>query len=387
MEVACVEGLGDLPPGDWDRLNPGADPFLQHAFLAGLEAHGCLSPHGWYPRHLLARAAGRLVGALPLYLKTDSVGEFVFDWSWAEAYERAGGRYYPKLVCAVPFTPVTGPRLLLAPEAPAGTAQALLQAALDLTTRLRLSSLHLLFPQPGEMALAETQGLIRRSGCQYHWHHRGYRDFQDFLDALNSKRRKAIRHERRAVAAAGVEVERFDGRSANADHWALFHAFYCSTFERKWGSPRLTLAFFRALAEAVPDQTLLWLARRDGRYVAGAFALRGPDTLYGRHWGCSEMIPGLHFELCFYRTVEYCIAQGLGRLDAGAQGEHKLARGFEPVATWSGHWIREPGFRRAIADFCRREAAVVDEYMAGLAARSPYRRASGDPTLDSAAGR
>ncbi|MGQ0658331.1 MAG: GNAT family N-acetyltransferase [Chromatiales bacterium] len=381
LAIECVPALASVTAAEWNGL-VGADyPFLRHEFLAALETHDCLAPHGWTPAHLLARVGERLVGALPLYVKDNSYGEFVFDWSWAEAYERAGRRYYPKLVSALPFTPVTSPRVLLAQEAARGEVPAaLIRAATEIMAQAGLSSLHCLFPPADEaqQLAAICNGLVR-TGCQYHWHNQGYRDFTEFLAALDAKRRKQIRHERRDVRAAGIEIEVLSGREASEGHWRQYHEFYCSTFRRKWGEPRLTLPFFMALGQNLPDAVLLILARHRGRYVAGAFALRGTRTLYGRHWGCSGFFRHLHFEVCYYRAIEYCIAHGLERLDAGAQGEHKIARGFLPVRTWSVHWLLDSAFRRAVADFLLRERAAVDRLASELSEHAPYRREQGLP--------
>ncbi|MCC7410730.1 MAG: N-acetyltransferase [Gammaproteobacteria bacterium] len=376
MDIRVTAALAGVAAADWNRLAGDAYPFLRHEFLGALEEFDCLAPQGWKPVHLLAYAGDRLAGALPLYLKSNSIGEFVFDWSWADAYERAGGRYYPKLVSAIPFVPATGPRLLVAPDAgdPGAVRDALVDAAVHLGEQMQLSSLHCLFPSEVDRVVLGRHGLLLRMGCQYHWHNEGYADFDDFLGALTSKRRKQIRRERREVSAAGIEFEILPGDAIDARQWRTFYEFYCSTFHRRWGEPRLTLAFFQALGRRLPAETLLFLAReRGGDYVAGAFALRGADTLYGRHWGCSAQVPFLHFELCYYRTIEYCIEQGLARLDAGAQGEHKIARGFRPVRTWSAHWLRDDGFRSAVADFLDRETRMIDAYVADLDSHSPYR--------------
>lgn len=377
--VRVVHGLAEVAPAAWDALAGERSPFLRHAFLEAMERHDCLRPHGWRPCHLLAERDGQLVGALPLYLKTNSYGEFVFDWNWAEAYERAGGRYYPKLVSAVPYTPSSGPRLLCAgAEAGSGeVAQALAAAAVHEARELGVSSLHCLFPEASDMQCLQEAGWLRRTGIQYHWSNPGYRDFQDFLDTLTSKRRKEIRRERRAVQQSGLEVQVLRGGEVSAAQWAVFHDFYCSTFERKWGEPRFTLPFFEDVGRRMPESSLLILARDASGYVAGAFAMLGSDTLYGRHWGCRAHYRQLHFELCYYRTIEYCIAHGLARLDAGAQGEHKLTRGFMPVTTCSAHWLRDPGFARAVEDFLLREREAVESRRQALEAYSPYRRGDG----------
>ncbi|MBI2994111.1 MAG: N-acetyltransferase [Gammaproteobacteria bacterium] len=375
LEIRQLDGLHDIRPADWDRLAGGGNPFLRHAFLHGLEEHDCLDAHGWQPCHLAAWSGSRLVGALPLYLRSNSYGEFVFDWAWADAYQRAGGRYYPKLVSAIPFTPVCGPRLLIDAEFPGAAAvrEQLAAAALHFAERHALSSVHCLFPPADDEPTFERNGFLRRKTCQFHWFNRGYRDFQDFLDALTSKRRKAIRRERRAVGEAGVNIERLDGRDVTDPHWRRFYEFYCSTFHRRWGSPRLTLPFFMSLSRRMPEQTLLILASRRGRCIAGAFAMLGDDAIYGRHWGCEEDLPFLHFELCYYQTIDLCIERRLSRVDAGVQGEHKLSRGFAPIAASSFHWLRHPGFRAAIEDYLKQETREVDAYMESLEFHLPYR--------------
>ena len=377
LEVRQLDSLKDIPAADWDRLAGTRNPFTRHAFLYGLEEHDCLEEHGWHPCHLTAWSGPRLIGALPLYLRTNSYGEFVFDWAWADAYQRAGGRYYPKLVSAIPFTPVSGPRLLVDADYPASEAvrNRLVAAALQFADGNALSSVHCLFPETDDEACLERGGFLLRKTCQFHWFNRQYRDFQDFLDALSSKRRKQIRRERRAVGDAGVEIERLPGGAISDEQWQTFYQFYCSTFHRRWGSPRLTLPFFMSLSRRLPDQTLLVLARHHGRYIAGAFAMMGDDTLYGRHWGCSEDLPFLHFELCYYQIIELCIERRLSWVDAGVQGEHKLSRGFAPVGAPSFHWLRHPGFRIAIEDYLKRETRDVDSYVESLKQHLPYRTA------------
>lgn len=372
LRLRVVDSLAGVDAAAWDAL-AGDDPFLRHGFLHGLEASDCLAPQGWYPQHVLAYDGERLAGALPLYLRDNSYGEFVFDWSWAEAYERAGGRYYPKLVSAVPFSPVSGRRLLVGDDADAAaTAARLVAAAVTLCNDNGLSSWHCLFLREDEEAVCAAAGLLPRLGCQYHWFNPGYTDFEHFLADLTSRKRKEIRRERRLVAAHELRIETLVGAQIEAAHWATFHRFYCSTFERKWGEPRLTADFFQRLEERLPGAAVLILAHDGARPVAGAFALRGGDTLYGRHWGCDAHYDGLHFELCYYRTIEFCIAHGLARLDAGAQGEHKLARGFRPVRTCSMHWLRDAGFRRAVDDFLRQERRAIEAYIAGLDAHLAF---------------
>ncbi|MGE0486873.1 MAG: GNAT family N-acetyltransferase [Gammaproteobacteria bacterium] len=376
MRLSVVDSLADIDAATWDAL-AGDDPFLRHGFLHGLEDTDCLAPQGWYPQHLLVHDDdARLVGAVPLYIRDNSYGEFVFDWSWADAYERAGGRYYPKLVTAVPFSPVSGRRLLLAPGCGDDVAAVLVDAGVRACTDNELSSWHCLFLREEEKPVFEQAGLLARLGCQYHWFNDGYADFDAFLAALSSKKRKQIRRERRLVAEQELVIETLVGPDIRAEHWSVFHGFYCSTFHRKWGEPRLTEAFFQGLEARLPGASVLILARTGERYVAGAFALRGGDTLYGRHWGCAAHHDNLHFELCYYQTIDFCIRNGLTRLDAGAQGEHKLARGFVPVKTWSMHWIGERGFRRAVADFLAREQAALEAYIAGLDDHLAFRQPS-----------
>jgi uncharacterized protein len=375
MRVTVLDSLARIAPTAWDAL-VGDHPFLRHGFLHGLEASDCLAPQGWYPQHLAIHDGDVLCGALPLYIRDNSYGEFVFDWSWAEAFERAGGRYYPKLVSAIPFSPVTGPRLLVAPHVTdrAAVTQPLIDTALSAVEENQLSSWHCLFPDADELPIYDAAGLVRRLGCQYHWFNHDYRDFDHFLAALSSKKRKQIKRERRIVADHDVVIEVLTGAEISADHWSVFHGFYCSTFERKWGEPRLTEAFFQSLEQRLPGSAVLIMARAGERYVAGAFALKSGSTLYGRHWGCNAQYDNLHFELCYYQTIAYCIAHGLSKLDAGAQGEHKLARGFVPVNTWSTHWIREAGFRRAVGDFVKRERQAMEQHIDGLATHLAFKQ-------------
>lgn len=376
MKLYAISSLGEVEPADWNALNRGGDPFLSHEFLYGLERHDCLEPQGWYSSHILLRDdADKLIAAMPLYMRTNSYGEFVFDWSWADAFERAGGRYYPKFVSAIPFTPASGCRLLAADPATLEiAAPALITAAIEIMGQNDASSLHILFPDADQAAEFASHDLMLRAGCQYHWFNRDYATFDDFLGALNSKRRKQIRRERRDANLPGMEVEVLYGDRITPEHWSVFHKFYCSTFYRKWGEPRLTEPFFQYLSEALPDAPLLVLGKHDGEYVAGSFSMRGSDTLYGRHWGCSQHFKQLHFELCYYQTIEFCIEHGLARFDAGAQGEHKIMRGFDPVKTWSAHWIADPGFRTAIADFLVRETSHIDHYVDELSGHRAYKK-------------
>jgi hypothetical protein len=376
--IEQVQSLAGVRSDEWNAIAGVDNPFLSHAFLAGLEIHGCLADHGWQSCHVLVRDGAQLIGALPLYLRGNSHGEFVFDWSWAEALERAGGRYYPKLVTAIPFTPVRGPRFLVHPRAaePDVVRRLLLEYALAFARDNGLSSWHCLFPdtEDAEWLSARTE-LLPRCTCQFHWRNRGYEDFEAYLGALDAKRRKQIRRERREVAGSGVEIVRLGGADVTPQLWQVFHRFYRSTFERRWGEPRLTLPFFRSLSGTLADRTLLILARDRGEWIAGAFAMVGSDTVYGRHWGCSRTVPFLHFELCYYQTIEYCIQRRLRSVDAGVQGEHKVPRGFEPEAALSFHWLRDPGFHAAVQTYLEHERAHVTRYVGELRAHLPYRAA------------
>ena len=355
-------------------LAGNTDPFIRYEFLAALENNNCLHNWGWQPQYIIARNEDdELVGAVPMYLKDNSYGEFVFDWAWADAYARHGHRYYPKLVVAVPYTPVTGKRILARQDDPDIRRQ-LVQAALTHAKQLEVSSLHWLFTDDDSTTLLEQQGFMRRSGCQFHWHNRDHENFADFLASLSSKKRKQIKRERRQVYETGITLELLNGHEATTEHWKIFHDFYCSTFHRKSGHPTLSLEFFMELGQTMPGQTLLVLAKYDEEYVAGAFNMLGSDTLFGRHWGCSDRFECLHFEVCYYAAIEYCIENGLKHFEAGAQGEHKLSRGFLPTTTWSAHWLSHPDFSAAIEDFLQHEKLGVQDYIEVLEEHSPYRK-------------
>jgi hypothetical protein len=375
LSIRKIQALRDISATEWNNLVPEDNPFLRHEFLAGLEQYKCLDDHGWYPAHVLAYASGELIGALPLYFKTNSIGEFVFDWSWADAYERAGGQYYPKLVSAIPFTPVTGPRCLVKPDAQNKDeiCKEIYTYAKQFAIESNVSGLHYLFPDESECKLLNDDGLLIRKACQYHWFNHGYDDFDVFLQTLNSKKRKQIKKERHSIVDANIEIEILRGNEITHRHWEIYHQFYSSTFYRKWGEPRFTLPFFKSLGANLSESVLLFLAKHQNEYVAGAFAMRGTDTLYGRHWGCNSQFRYLHFELCYYQTIDYCIKHGLKKLDAGVQGEHKISRGFVPVSTWSAHWIANQQFRDAIRNFLTHEQHYIDEYMKELSTHLAYK--------------
>ncbi|MGM0593937.1 MAG: GNAT family N-acetyltransferase [Pseudomonadota bacterium] len=377
MSLKRLHSLDELSPAAWNELEGGIhNPFLRHEFLAGLERHDCVGEHwGWLPHHLALFEGEQLIGAVPLYLKYNSYGELVFDWSWAEAYQRAGLKYYPKLVAAVPYSPVTGPRLLIHNTADReAVAAQLIDATLELARELGVSSLHWLFPHQADMARLERQGLMRRSGTQFHWHNRGYSSFDHYLATFNAQRRKKLKRERRRVAEQSIAIEVLDGHQTTAEQWQVFHHFYRSTFDKRGGYPTLSEGFFRHLGESLPESIVLVLASYQGRYVAGALSLRSDDTLYGRHWGCEEEFHSLHFELCYYQGLDYCIEHGLQRFEPGAQGEHKVGRGFEPVPTFSAHWLANPMFSEAVQDYLAHERQAVNNYMQELREHLPFRK-------------
>ena len=372
LTVRIAPAVGALPAAQWDALAGPDNPFTSHAFLATLEDSASVGPGtGWTPAPLvLEDQAGNLLGALPAYAKSHSQGEYVFDHAWADAWHRAGGHYYPKLQIAVPFTPATGPRLLLSDSA---YAAPLLQAAENLCRRHGFSSAHATFIEPAQLPLFEAGGWLARSDIQFHWLNRGYADFDDFLAALSSRKRKAIRKERQG-ARDGVEIRALSGADIRPEHWDAFWLFYQDTGSRKWGSPYLTREAFDLLGERMGERILLVLAFADGRPIAGALNFIGGDALYGRYWGCLVDKPFLHFELCYYQAIDAAIARGLTRVEAGAQGGHKLSRGYEPVRTWSMHWIADPGFRAAVAEFLEREREGVAQDRNFLGKRTPFRK-------------
>ena len=377
MHARVVTDLSTVDATAWDALNGTDNPFLRHAFLAGLEATGCVHAElGWQPYHLILEDEDGIAAAQPGYLKGHSRGEFVFDFAWADAFARTGRAYYPKLLHAIPFTPATGPRLLTRPgQSPRDCAAYLAGASREVVERLDLSSAHWLFPEPEAAGVLEHQGLLARSGCQFHWTNPGYRDFDDFLDTLRSRRRKAIRRERRQAHEAGLSIELRTGDTLPESDWEAFHALYSRTFHAYGNRPPLSTAFLAHCGRSLGDRVLMVQARREGRMVAAALLLRSGDTLYGRYWGCEEEWPGLHFEACYYQGIEYCIDAGLSRFEPGAQGEHKISRGFLPVETHSLHWVAEPRLRDAIADFLARETPLVHDYIDAMNQHSPYRDA------------
>ncbi len=405
LRIEVRDSLADVDPDEWDALNRGGYPFLFHAFLHGLDETGCLGgATGWYPRYVLLRrgafdpdderadvAGSELVGAVAAYVKTNSRGEFVFDWAWADAYERHGQRYYPKLVVAMPFTPATGPRLLVRDDMPfEATARLLAGAVRQYAASEKYSSVHWLFPTEAEHALltgGDDEGAgglppagdhLARLDCQYHWHNHGYAGYDDFLAGCTSKRRKTLKRERRHVSEAGLVLTRRAGDSLSEAEWADVHALYSSTFDRKWGSASLTEAFFQRIGRTLGARTLVVLVHDPSdatpeRPVACSIMFEGDDVLYGRYWGCRREYPSLHFEACYYQGIDHCIERGLATFEPGAQGEHKITRGFEPTLTRSAHWIAHPGFRDAVASYLDEERPHVEARCNGLSDLLPFK--------------
>lgn len=383
VEITIIGSLSEIDAEDWDACAcPEAveggrpnDPFTTHRFLKALEDSGSVGAGtGWQPQYLTARIGGQIIGVAPLYAKMHSQGEYIFDHSWAHAYERAGGRYYPKLQIAVPHTPATGRRFLTRPGFEQTGFAALVQGAVQLTENNNLSSLHATFCTQDEAHRAADLGLMVRKNQQFHWRNHGYADFDGFLDTLSSRKRKMLRKERATAQSFGGTIHTFTGDQILPEHWDAFWIFYQDTGARKWGTPYLTRRFFQMAQETLRDDMALVLAQREGRWVAGALNFIGADALYGRYWGCTEHHSCLHFELCYYRAIDIAITMGLGTVEAGAQGEHKLARGYLPTPVWSLHWMRDAGFARAVDDYLEAERAAVDEEIEVLTDYGPFKK-------------
>jgi predicted N-acyltransferase len=402
ITLEAVPSIGEVSPEDWDAcanpgkacnghgkgsssglpgdsagfLKPAYNPFVSHAFLAAVEKSGSATIRtGWGPRHLVAKIDGRVAGVVPCYLKSHSQGEYVFDRGWADAYERAGGRYYPKLQVSVPFTPATGPRLLVRDGVDRERiTEALASGLVALCGVSKASSVHVTFAREAEWKLLAGHGFLQRTDQQFHWHNDGFTSFDDFLATLNSRHRKSIKRERRDALASGVTIHWLTGKDITEEAWDAFFEFYMETGSRKWGRPYLTRAFFSLIGETMSEDVLLVMARRNDRWIAGAINFIGSDTLFGRNWGAVEHHPFLHFEVCYYQAIDFAITRGLTHVEAGAQGEHKIARGYLPKTTYSAHFIADPGLRRAIDDYLKRERAYVAEAGRELAELGPFRK-------------
>jgi predicted N-acyltransferase len=376
MQQRVLSSIDEVSAAEWNALSGAQAPFLRHEFLAALEHQECVgAASGWTPSHLtLHDAAGRLLAAVPLYRKLHSWGEFVFDFAWAQAYARAGLAYYPKLVCGVPFTPATGPRLLVSPaEEAEALRRQLLEHVLEFAREQRVSSLHVLFPDQARASQLQQLGLLIRRDCQFHWHNRGYQSFEHFLAHFTAEKRKKARRERRRLQEAGIRFTTLSGSEIDGRLWQRIYAFHADTFLRHGHSPYLNLGFFIEIAARLPETIVVQLAWSGAQPVAAAVCFRGADTLYGRYWGTSRDFHSLHFEICYYQGIDYCIRHHLQRFEPGTQGEHKVSRGFEPVYTWSAHWISDPRFRRAIDEYLQREGAAVTQYAADVCEHVPFK--------------
>lgn len=380
VAIKIIKSLSEVSPEAWDACAGTDNPFVRHAFLSALEDSGSATGEtGWLGQHLVIEdPAGGIAACAPLYLKNHSYGEYVFDWGWADAYERAGGRYYPKLQCAVPFTPVTGPRLLVNQALPDGQRRemrlALIAGMAQLAQNLGVSSLHVTFPTEDEWEAFGSAGYLQRIGQQFHWENKGFKTFDDFLGELSSRKRKNIKKERRAVHDAGLDIRVLEGVDITEAHWDAFFQFYMDTTDKKWGQAYLTRRFFSLLGERLGRAVVLIVVEKDGRPVAGALNLRGGDTLYGRNWGCVADYKFLHFEACYYQAIDYAIAHGLKWVEAGAQGPHKVQRGYLPRRTFSAHWIADKGFRDAVSGFLNDESRGIEREMSAYGAFSPFKK-------------
>jgi len=377
MNISIVEAIKQIQRDEWNALAGVENPFVRYEFLAALEANHCVGErYGWIPQHITLRDnTGKLIGAVPLYIKDNSYGEFVFDWGWADAYHRSGINYYPKLVVATPYTPATGPRLLVDPGHDyAAVADTLIKTSLQHAQKLQVSSLHWLFTNSRDTHQLKQHDFMIRLGCQFHWTNQGYQNFDQYLQTLSRNKRRNIIRERRHVTDADVKLEVLDGHQATEQHWQIFHRYYESTFMKLGGYATLSQQFFQEVSQTMADSIMLVMAKMDKQYIAAALSFRGSDTLYGRHWGCEKDINSLHFEACYYQGIEYCITRGIQRFEPGAQGEHKIARGFLPTPTYSAHWIAHPQFREAIREFLNRETKGMQHYINELAEHSPFKK-------------
>jgi predicted N-acyltransferase len=377
--VSVTHSLGEVPVADWDALGDTSYPFTRHCFLHGLEIHDCLEPFGWHPVYFLVQREQQLIAAIPCYIKTNSYGELVFDHAWVNAYQRSGLDYYPKLVSAIPYTPATGDRFLInlelisTPAEQQALRELLCQVIQEFCSEQKLSSWHLLFPEKFVLDQLEGRDVLVRNDVQFHWQNQEYRDFDDFLSRLSSRKRKNISKERRSAAAQKLDIAMHPGGNLSAAEWQRIHELYAGIYDRKYGTATLTSAFFRHLGENMPNQVLAAISRDQGEIVAASLFFRSNTHLYGRVWGCEQFFRNLHFECCYYQGIDYCITEKLQCFDPGAQGEHKLARGFLPTLTWSGHWIAHAQFREAIASFLQQETRYIQSYRDDLLEHSPFK--------------
>ncbi|MGY8998859.1 MAG: GNAT family N-acetyltransferase [Rhodospirillales bacterium] len=380
ISIKVLTKISDISAEDWDTCAGDSNPFVRHAFLNALEKSGSVTDKtGWLPQHLMVRdESGQATACMPIYLKNHSYGEYIFDWGWAEAFERAGGNYYPKLQAAVPFTPATGPRMLVRKGAPDIYYEFLIKGMIQLAQQHDVSSLHITFPTKDQWDRLGTSGFMKRTSKQFHWENKGYGSFDDFLSELTSRKRKAIKKERRQVSEQGINLHRLTGEDLTEDHWDAFYQYYLDTIDRKWGRSYLTRDFFSILGETMSDLAMLVIAELNGHRVAGALNLIGSDTIFGRNWGCSEDFKFLHFEACYYQAIDFAIENKLQWVEAGAQGPHKIQRGYLPREVYSAHWIEDKNFREAVQRFVEQERKEVDYEINGLMKYSPYRNSNND---------
>ena len=376
ITVKIIDKIRDIPSKDWDACAGEDNPFVTHAFLSALEESGSVTNNtGWLPQHILVYGENNQIAAcMPIYLKNHSYGEYIFDWAWADAYNKAGGNYYPKLQAAVPFTPATGPRMLVKDSSSDYYYQVLMRGIIQLAQKHNVSSLHVTFPPKDQWDKLGAAGFIKRTSKQFHWENRGYNSFDDFLSELTSRKRKAIKKERRQIKDQGIVLKRLSGKELTEDYWDTFYQYYSDTIDRKWGHSYLTRDFFSILGETMPDFVMLIIAKHKGKRVAGALNLIGSDTIFGRNWGCSEDFKFLHFEACYYQAIEFAIQNKLQWVEAGAQGPHKIQRGYLPREVYSAHWIADPKFCEAVKQFIVHERKEVDYEISGLMEYSPYRK-------------
>ncbi len=377
MQIETCDSLADIDAGEWNALGDGSNPFVRHEFLSALETNGCVAAEfGWHAFHLLLRNDNKeLIAAAPAYIKTNSYGEFVFDWAWAEAYERAGGEYYPKLICAVPFTPATGPRLLIKAEQDKKECSTLLaNAAMAIVKQQNWSGVHWLFPLEHEAKAMTEKDYMLRIGCQYIWTNHTYSDFEDFLSHCTARKRKKMRRERKHVAEQNIQLQLMHGNELTEKDWKQVTGFYLDTFNRKWGTPTLNAKFFTEIGHTMGENVIVVFASHNEQRVACSVMLKGTDTLYGRYWGCTDDFHSLHFEACYYQGIDYCIEHGLKRFEPGAQGEHKIGRGFKPTLTWSTHYLTNDSFRDAVKQFLDQERPMMREHCQKLHDLLPFKQ-------------